>query len=66
MTRHTTTVTIQMPFNGERGCPHRPEEIRAGNCEYLKPEDLPLLRVLAGIYSDRPGYEEAWARDRDR
>jgi hypothetical protein len=45
----------------EHACCHDPEQILAGECEQHAPNDLPLLRLLALPYADRPGYEEGWA-----
>jgi hypothetical protein len=47
-------------IDGEWGCCHDAEAIEAGHCEEQRPNDLPLLRLLALPYVDRPGYREEW------
>ncbi|MFJ4624258.1 DUF6221 family protein [Streptomyces sp. NPDC088812] len=47
-------------LDAEHGCCHEGEAILAGECPNFPPNDLPLLRLLAQMYADRPGYQEAW------
>ena len=52
--QHAATI------DGEWGCCHDAEAIKAGYCEEQQPSNLPLLRLLALPYADRPGYREEW------
>lgn len=47
-------------IDGEWGCCHSAEEIRAGMCEETNPSDITALRLLASVYEGRPGYLEEW------
>jgi Family of unknown function (DUF6221) len=48
-------------IDGEWGCCHAADQIEAGLCEEIQPDDVEALRLLALPYSDRPGYRAEWA-----
>lgn len=48
-------------IDGEWGCCHDADQIEAGLCEEIQPDDVEALRLLALPYSDRPGYRAEWA-----
>lgn len=53
-------LAYEAKIDGEWGCGHMADQIAAGLCPDSKPEEIPALRLLAEIFSDRPGYQEAW------
>jgi len=50
-------------IDGEWGCCHSAESIKAGLCEDERPEDQAILRTLAELYDQHPDYDEAWRID---
>jgi hypothetical protein len=47
-------------IDGEWGCCHSVQGIRDGLCDEQRPDDLPLLRLLALPYADHPDYRDEW------
>lgn len=47
-------------IDGEWGCVHSIEEIRAGECPISQPDGIEMLQVLARAYADHPDFQEAW------
>jgi len=47
-------------IDGEWGCCHSGPDILAGRCPEMKVHEITALRLLAAVYSDRPGYREEW------
>lgn len=37
------------------------DELKAGECRYIKPDKLPSLQALAAVYADHPDYRQEWA-----
>ena len=48
-------------IDGEWGCCHSAESIKAGRCEDTDVNEIDALRVLAGAYIRHPDYDPAWA-----
>lgn len=48
-------------IDGEWGCCHGPDRIRAGECPGLHPDHDDLLRALASVYSDHPEFRPEWS-----
>jgi hypothetical protein len=48
-------------IDSEWRCGHSADAIRDGECEYQRPDELPLLRILAAPYADHPDYRREWA-----
>lgn len=48
-------------IDGEWGCCHSEESIKAGLCEDERPEDQAILRTLAKLYDSHPDYDPAWS-----
>jgi hypothetical protein len=47
-------------IDGEWGCCHTAEQIAAGKCPEIRPDEIPALRLLALPYAGKPGYQEEW------
>jgi hypothetical protein len=48
------------PDGPEWGCCHTAEQIAAGKCPEIRPDEIPALRLLALPYAGKPGYQEEW------
>lgn len=48
-------------IDGEWGCSHDPDEIAAGVCPYIPPDEIDALRLLALSYANHPSYRQEWA-----
>lgn len=46
--------------DGECGCCHEGEQIGAGLCPMINPDEIPALRLLALPYAGHPDYDESW------
>ena len=44
----------------ERGCNHTARQIRAGECDGIKPEEINGVQILAAVYDQHPDYDQAW------
>ncbi|MGW1938970.1 DUF6221 family protein [Streptomyces goshikiensis] len=53
-------LRYEAKIDGEWGCCHSREQIAAGLCEEINPDDIEALRLLALPYADQPGYREKW------
>jgi hypothetical protein len=53
-------LKYEAKIDGEWGCCHEVDEIAAGECPEIQPQDVTALRLLAAVYADRLGYQEAW------
>ena len=47
-------------IDGEWGCCHTAEQIRAGECTVMNPNEDEMLQSLAAVYADHPDFDEAW------
>lgn len=52
--QHAATI------DGEWGCAHTVDEIKAGECSGSSPDESEICRVLAAVYNDHPDYQAAW------
>lgn len=48
-------------IDGEWGCGCSAQVIAAGHCHEERPEDQPVLRILATCWSNHPDYKPSWA-----
>jgi hypothetical protein len=51
-------------IDGEWGCAHDEDQIRAGECEYYRdfnPGTWPIVTALAAVYNDHRDYRPEWA-----
>lgn len=54
---------FEAKVDGEWGCCHSPEQIRAGTCKNAQVDEIEGLRILALPYAQRPGYQQEWMPD---
>lgn len=55
------TFRYEATIDGEWGCRHDAEEIARGGCPATPVDGIAMLRLLAVVYADHPGYRSDWA-----